>query len=246
MPGRNISVAASSQGGMKHLLTGWLFAATFVALPASVPAAQEATWQERQAQRAEELAQRARERAERARERAEERARRAQERLERRLDRTFDGRKGAHIVVGRDYHLPEGSVASENVVVFGGDIDIDGHAEDNVVVIGGSIRLGPKAVVDGDVSVVGGELDRDAAATVNGEVDVAHISLPEWRWGWPVWPSIRGVWWQGVALAFTIGRFVLVLLLSLVLAAVAPRWIASIASRLTSGPGVSLFAGFAG
>src|SRR3954470_14360623 len=97
---------------------------------------------------------------ERARQKAEARARREQERL----DRHSDNDEGAHIVLGQDYHLAEGSTATEKVVVLGGSATIDGHAEDDVVVMGGSIRLGPKSVVDGDVSVIGGELDRDSTA----------------------------------------------------------------------------------
>jgi hypothetical protein len=235
---------------MKRLLNRCLLsAAVLLFMPAiAAPAPQGATWPDRQADRAAELADRARERAERVRERAEERARRLEARIERRLDRSFDGRNRAHLLFGRDYRLPAGETASEKVVVFGGDATIDGHVEDDVVVVGGTLRLGPKALVDGDVSVVGGELDRDAAAQVRGDVDVAHVSLPEWAWSWH-WPnrlpSIAPFWWEGAAFAFTIGRFVLVLILSMLLVAIAPRWTNAIAARLTGRPGVSLIGGFA-
>ena len=74
------------------------------------------------------------------------------------------------------------------------------------------------------------------------------MSLPwSWGWGWPIaLPTINRVWWQGAALAFTIGRFVLILVLSILLVTVAPRWTASVAARLVTGPGLSLVAGFAG
>jgi hypothetical protein len=198
---------------------------------------------ERAGQRAERL----RERADRFRQRAERRAEQLQQRIEDRVDR-LDGRDGAHIVIAHDYRLSEGSTAGEKVVVFAGNANIEGHAEDDVVVLGGTLRLGPKAVVDGDVSVVGGRLDRDPAAVVRGDVDVAHVSVPEWAWTWPdEWPvSVNRFWWEGAALAFTIGRFVLVLFLSVLLVVVAPRWTASIAGRLSASPGGSLIAGFAG
>lgn len=202
---------------------------------------------DRAARRAAERAERDRERAERAQQRAEERARREQERAERRLDRQFDNDNGAHVLFWQDYELAEGSTTTENVVVLGGDATINGHAEDDVVIVGGSLKLGPKAVVDGDVSVVGGELSRDPAAQVDGDVQVSHISIPwSWGWGWPIGvPNFSHAWWQGAALAFTIGRFVVVLLLSMILVAVSPRWAASIAARLVGTPGVSIVAGFA-
>jgi hypothetical protein len=233
---------------MKRLLHLCLFFAAVVLLMPLVAPAQEATWPERQAERAAERAERARERAERARDRAIERAQRVQQRVEDRIERHFDGRDEAHILFGRDYRLAEGSTASEKVVVFGGDATIDGHVEDDVVVVGGTLRLGPTSIVDGDVSVVGGGLDRDAAAQVRGDVDIAHISLPDWNWAgtWPGrWPPVGRFWWEGAALAFTIGRFVVVLLLSMLLVSVAPGWTTSIATRLSNGPGGSAIAGFA-
>src|SRR5436190_1991338 len=66
-----------------------------------------------------------------------------------------------------------------------------------------------------------------------------------WAWGLPIGiPTIGRLWWQGAALAFTIGRFVVILLLSLILVTVAPRWTGSIAARFVSAPGVSAVAGF--
>jgi hypothetical protein len=201
----------------------------------------------RAARRAEERAQREQERSEREQARAEARARREQERQDRRLDRRSDTDEGAHILLGQDYELAEGSTTTEKVVVLGGTATIDGHAEDDVVVVGGSIRLGPKSIVDGDVSVIGGELDRDPAAQVSGEVHVAHVSMPWFRgWNWPgVVPTIGRVWWEAAAFAFTIGRFVLVLLISTILVAAFPRWSTGIAARLVAGPGVSAISGFA-
>ncbi len=233
---------------MKRLLI-WTFAS--VCLLGFVP---HATAQEspadRAARRAAERAERDRERAERAQQRAEERAAQAQERAERRRDRQFDNDNGAHLLIWEDYELPEGSTTTENVVVLGGNATINGHVESDVVVLGGSLRLGPKAVIDGDLSLVGGDLSRDPAAQVDGDVHVTHVSIPwswGWAWGWPIGvPTFGRTWWQGAALAFTIGRFVVILLLSMILVAVSPRWTASIASRLVTAPGVSVVAGFAG
>ena len=231
---------------MKRLLNWTVLSACLLGF---VPAASAQDWPAPAADaRAAERAARDQERTDKAQQRADERARRADERLQRRLDRQHDWDDGAHFLFGQDYELPEGSSATETVILLGGTATINGHAEHDVVVVGGSIRLGPKSVVDGDVSVVGGSLDRDPAARVDGNVHVAHISVPwSWGWGWPVaLPTIGRVWWEGAALAFTIGRFVLMLVLSMLLVTVAPRWTASIAARLVMGPGLSLVAGFAG
>jgi hypothetical protein len=255
---------------MTHLRRGiLLFAAVLLLTAVSMPA-QEATWPERQAERverrteqlgaqAEKLGEQAEERAERLRERAErlgerverlgdraaERVERIQDRIERRIERVDD--RGARILIARNYRLPEGLTAQETVVVFGGDATVDGHAEDDIVVIGGRLRLGPKAVVDGDVSVVGGTLDRDPAARIQGDVNVARVRWPDWNWaGWVgpfELPPFDRFWWQGAALAFTIGRFVVVLFLSILLVSLAPRWTTAMATRLAGGPGGPLLAG---
>jgi hypothetical protein len=62
-----------------------------------------------------------------------------------------DGHDGVHLRMLRNYYLAADATASEPIVVVGGDATIDGHADDDVVVIGGTLRLGPKAVVGGDV-----------------------------------------------------------------------------------------------
>jgi hypothetical protein len=202
---------------------------------------------DRAAQRAAEREARDQARAARAQQRADERRQRAEQRNQRRLERRFDN--GAHILFGQDYELSEGSTATEKIVIVGGDATINGHAEDDVLVVGGSVRLGPKSVVDGDVRLLGGELSRDPASQVAGDVHVARVSVPwAWGWTWPAvaFPDVNHFWWDGVALMFTIGRFIVMLILSMLLVTLAPRWTMVIAARLASAPGVSAIAGFAG
>jgi len=232
---------------MKRLLIWTVTSACLLGFAPGV-LAQDESAADRAASRAAERLEREQERAARLQQQADERARREEERVQRRLDRQFDNDDGAHILLGQDYDLPEGSTATENVIVFGGTATINGQAESDVVVVGGSIRLGPKSVVKGDVSVVGGSLDRDPAARVDGNVHVAHVSVPwSWGWTWPIaFPGVRRLWWEGAALAFTVGRFALVLFLSVLLVTVAPRRTSSIAARLVTGPGISSLAGVAG
>jgi hypothetical protein len=236
-----------SQGRMKRLLIWTVISACLLGL-GPVVLAQDQSAADRAARRTAERLEREQERAARLQQQADERARRTEERFQRRLDRQFDSGDGAHILLGQDYDLPEGSTTTENVIVFGGTATINGHVDSDVVVVGGSMRLGPKSAVKGDVTVVGGSLDRDPAAQVAGDVHVAHVSVPwSWGWTWPIgFPGVSRFWWDGAALAFTVGRFALVLFLSILLVTVAPRRTSSIAARLVTGPGISSVAGFAG
>jgi hypothetical protein len=199
----------------------------FAAAPAFGQA--EADWTAQEAREA--ARQRRQEARQEARERRQERwdARREQWERWRR-----EGRDGVHFRMMRDYYLAAGATAAEPIVVVGGDATIDGHANDDVVVIGGTLRLGAKAVVDGDVVTVGGGAVIDPAATVRGTVDTAAVAWPnvDWGVGWPIghW---RG-WWPLAALSATIVRLALVLIISLLLAVVAPAWVRSMGVRASS------------
>ncbi|MBL9200807.1 MAG: RDD family protein [Opitutaceae bacterium] len=73
------------------------------------------------------------------------------------------------------------------VSVLGGTSEINGPASGEVVVVLGSLKLGPKAVIEDDVTVVGGQLIRDPEAVVKGSIH--HVSVPglgdfEWLVTW--------------------------------------------------------------
>jgi len=240
---------------MKWLLPRLLV--TVGLLSAFGPIVRAQDWQdERDRARAAELERRADEREQR---REAEDARRE----ERRQQREGRRRTKAHIVIGRDYVLPAGSSVDESILVvggtttieghvgddvavFGGNVSINGEIQDDLFVAGGHVRLGPKAVIHGDVTTFGGGLERDAAARVDGDVNTAHLGWPRWApddWGFPSL-NIGRYWWSGAALAFTVGRFFLILFLSILAVMAAPRLIHNIAARLVSAPGVSALVGF--
>lgn len=144
-----------------------------------------------------------------------------------------DGHDGVHFRMLRNYYLAADATAHEPIVVVGADATIDGHADDDVVVIGGTLRLGPKAVVAGDVVAVGGDAVIDPAATVRGKVDTTAVTWPDVDWdvGVPMW-SWRG-WWP-VAVATTVLRLSVILIISLLLTVVAPGWVRSMGMRASS------------
>jgi hypothetical protein len=106
------------------------------------------------------------------------------------------------------------------------------------------LRLGPKAVVGGDVVTVGGEALIDPAATVRGHIDttVVDMSHLDWGIGWPVWRDTGSWsgWWPFAALSATMVRLSLVLIVSLVLTIVAPGWVRSMGVRASNTVGSGL------
>lgn len=194
-------------------------------LLSAAPAFAQGDWGRDARERARELRREARQEA---RERREELRREARERWE---EWRREGRDGVHLRILNDYYLSADATAPEPVVVIGGDATIDGHAEDDVVVVGGTLRVGPKAVIDGNVTTVGGEAQIDPAATVRGNVDEAVVHWPDLGigFGWPSWN-----WWPVAALSATLLRLVLVLVVSLLVIVVAPNWIRSMGVRASS------------
>jgi len=180
------------------------------------------TWEERQSAR------------ERRQEQRQERREEQRERMQRMRERW--GNDGVHLRILRSYALAEGETASEPVVVVGGSATIDGHVEDDVVVIGGRLRLGPKAVVDGNVVTVGGGIDRDPAATIRGSVDEGAVPWPSITFD-PDWNT--SAWWRAAAIWGSFIRMSIILCIAMLLTLVAPQWIGSIAGRPAAISGVT-------
>jgi hypothetical protein len=149
---------------------------------------------------------------------------------------------GARILVLRDYHLAAGDTARGPVIVLGGSATIDGHANDDVVVLGGRVRVGPEAVVEGEVVTVGGEVDVDPKARVLHGVDETVIRFPDIDGEWH--PISRG-WLAGLAVAGTILRLLLVFVVASALTLIAPGWVRRISWRAGEGLASSAAIGLA-
>lgn len=154
---------------------------------------------------------------------------------EQRRERREIQREGVHLRFLRSYTLAEGETAREPVVVIGGSARIDGHVEDDVVVLGGSLRLGPNAVVDGDVVTFGGALTRDAGARIGGTIDEARFPWPGIVFD-PPW-NFDG-FWQAAAIWGSVLRLAIVLIVSVLLTLLAPHWIAGMADRAVPSSGL--------
>jgi hypothetical protein len=157
--------------------------------------------------------------------------------------------QGVHLRILRDYRLAENAVSHEPIVVIGGSATIDGTADADVIVVAGNLRIGPKAVVRGNVAAVGGEAFIHPAATITGRVEEAAIESRALGFAGRRFPTFRRLpdrFWFAAALGMTTLRLGVVLFVSVLLSLVAPGWIRGIAARAASGSGTAAAVGVVG
>jgi cytoskeletal protein CcmA (bactofilin family) len=111
------------------------------------------------------------------------------ERMRERVAQVRSSGRGSRDVVarGRSLEVKEGETV-DKAVVYGGNLQVNGHVEDDAVVFGGNLQvnghvegdahafggnvlLGPNAVVEGDVSSFGGEVLKENGAHVEGSTE---------------------------------------------------------------------------
>ena len=95
-----------------------------------------------------------------------------------------------------------GSVGEDAVAVFG-DLYVNGEVDSEAVAVMGNVTLGPKAVVNGDITSIGGTVTVDPAAVVRG--DIEQVSSPFGRGAQAVVPWIKHGLLLGRPLAFESG-----------------------------------------
>ncbi|NIM18947.1 MAG: hypothetical protein GTO51_01020 [Candidatus Latescibacteria bacterium] len=79
-------------------------------------------------------------------------------------------KKGTDIVkFGEDVYVARDEMIRGDLVVFGGDVTVEGIVGGNVVVIGGDIEVGSEAEIKGDAVVLGGNLEEEVGAVIHGE-----------------------------------------------------------------------------
>lgn len=147
---------------------------------------------------------------------------------------------GALIRIARDYDLGAGNTLTQPLFLIGGSARLDGTVNEDVLVIGGEIRVGPTAVIRGDLTTVGGDIVADPAARISGRFEELNGSWPRGDW---LGASVGDGWWAWAALATTMLRLSLVTVVGLLLAIVAPDWARRIGRRASDAPGLSWLAG---
>ena len=147
---------------------------------------------------------------------------------------------GVRILVGRSLTIPANTVQRDTVLVVGGTLNIDGRVEDDVVVVGGRLRLGPTAVVDGDLASIGAVADIHPLARIDGEFNQVSGLLPVFGFELPS----DGWWWAMAALLLTLTRVAFILLVSALVTLIAPGWVQETGDQSGRAAGRSLFTGW--
>lgn len=158
-------------------------------------------------------------------------------------------RGGTRVSVGKDMYVGPSDVIEDAVVSIAGSLRIDGRVEGEAIAVGGNVVLGPSAVVTGDVVTVAGKLEVAPGARLLGRASEMLVTWPEFavsvpglgdysmrllaRTEWPAW----------LALAATLGRLSVTLLLGALLVLVGPETIRRIGAEAAGAPGMSFAAG---
>ena len=122
-------------------------------------------------------------------------------------------KRGTDIVkFGEDVFVRRDEMIRGDLVVFGGDVEVEGIVGGNVVVIGGDINVRSGAEIKGDAVVLGGGLEEDAGAIIQGE-RVSFNSFIPFR----IRPVITNVHSRLLDLIFVPVKFFLSLVLAILL-----------------------------
>lgn len=171
-------------------------------------------------------------------------------------------RRGVHTGFGSSVHIREDEV-TDDVVVFGGSITVDGRVEGDVTAMGGEVRingevtrdavsigndvvLGPNSRVGGDVTAVGGEVIRSSGASVGGTIEeVENQGWNQWLpggvmpWVWDGGNSWRPDWspWHGIwELAWPIAELLLLCILAAIVLTLGRRMTENVGARARLSP----------
>lgn len=151
---------------------------------------------------------------------------------------------GAKVRLGGSVNVDENEQVGDAVVAIGGSVRVLGRVNGDVVAIGGGVYLGPKANVRGSVTSIGGLVRREDGAQVRGEVVELGVGMPfmpaALAWGFD--PDVFSGWFRLIGTAL---RISLLLLITLLIAAVADRPVSRIASKVSEDPWLSGFVGVA-
>ncbi len=95
------------------------------------------------------------------------------------------------VALGSNVVLQKDSLVRGDVLVLGGNLQVQGRVQGDVAVLGGLLNLGPHAVVEGDVTALGARYQRAKEAQVYGE-EITQNTFPAFG-GPSTWRSDR-VW----------------------------------------------------
>lgn len=86
--------------------------------------------------------------------------------------------RGDVVVMGGSARIREGAVLDGNLVVFGGDVEVEGRVDGDIIVMGGDVDILGTADIGGDCVLIGGNAAIDESATIEGSV----LTNPQEEW----------------------------------------------------------------
>jgi hypothetical protein len=88
-----------------------------------------------------------------------------------------DTLNGDLVVIGGEANIEQSAIVKGDIVIIGGSLTLDGQGTGDAVVIGGLVTMGQEASVAGDVVTVGGSLQRAQGAEIGGNI-VSNLPPP--------------------------------------------------------------------
>lgn len=74
-----------------------------------------------------------------------------------------------------DYHVDSSTVKNCDIIIIGGNLNIDGTINGKITIIGGDVYLGPTAVINGEILAIGGTVTRHKLAKVKGKINQSNL-----------------------------------------------------------------------
>ena len=154
---------------------------------------------------------------------------------------TIDDNETSQDVVVLGGSLDVDGKVSGDAVIVGGSAEVQGEVSGTVTVIGGSIVLGPEGRIYGDAISIGGAVHRDSGAEVFGEI--TEVSLGPGFELDDLWEGVWGPDWHfdwfdfGIGELITrLGKAVILAILLLLIVLLFPRLCAGVAERAELDP----------
>lgn len=150
---------------------------------------------------------------------------------------------GARVRIGSDLVVGEHERIEDAVAVLGSVI-VNGEVGRDVVAVLGDVRLGPRALVGGEITLVGGRIVADPGARIYGATNEVTIRWPAWLGGLPQARLVPPAeWWAGLSLAIALGRGLVLAVLGLIVALLGRAAVARIGREVSEAPWQSVLVG---
>jgi len=74
-----------------------------------------------------------------------------------------------------DFHVDSSTVNNNEIIIIGGNLNVDGTINGKITIIGGDVYLGSTAVINGEILAIGGTITRHKSAIVKGKINQTNL-----------------------------------------------------------------------